>query len=140
LVDNTVVIPLAWRVSAQDAIATVARAKVWSRWDLQDANLRVWYTDWLPDGNPGRQALLWRVTLINPERGIPSERYAVADVDAVTGRIVEFMVYGGQPPAPNKKAKEQLRKLLEKLPNPKQPFKVAPPTIFQQARQNKVGP
>lgn len=139
LIDDALTIPLIWRLSADDAVAAVAHAKGWTDWELQDVELIVWYVR-LPDGNPDfrRQILLWHVVLIHPQGGIPSQRYADADVDAVTGEIVEWHIYGGQPPRLNNIQKADALKRLAKQPKPKRNVKIIPPpTVFQLAKARK---
>lgn len=136
LVDDAVTVPLTWRLSAQDAIAAVVRAKGWTAWNLADISLHVWYR-WFADGNidMSRQLLMWRVSLRNPQASTFQDSYAEADVDAVTGEIVQFHIFGGPPPRLSAKDKAEALKRLAKQPKSRQNGKIVPPpTVFQLAK------
>lgn len=147
LCQDPVTVPLAWRVSGDQAIAAVGRLRGWSAWKLEYLQLHVGYrSDYFDEKNrvlqSVGQAVLWHVKLwgpAGPSRQDDWRRFADVEVDAVTGQIAREYRYSGQPRRPDRKVFEQAKNLLARAPKPNPDHPLAPPpTIFETVKAMKA--
>lgn len=134
LIDDPITIPLQVNLTRQEAIQAVINKIKWQHPDVRAADLSIWYIG----GYPGRQALLWRLEMANPEATTGKDSYVWADVDAATGQVYSLGEPGGfVKMEPNTKAQG------EAVPTPKIDMEAirkdkVPPTVFQLAKLKKA--
>ena len=133
LIDDPVTIPIQVNLTRQEAIQAVINKIKWQHPDVRAADLSIWYIG----GYPGRQALLWRLEMANPEAATGKDSYVWADVDAATGKVYSLGEPGGFV-----KMKPVSKAQGEAVPMPKIDMEAVrkdklPPTVFQLAKLKK---
>jgi hypothetical protein len=139
LVDDPVVIPLPANIlDKETALRKVARDRGWTRPVIENARLAIWYVP----SYPGRQTLLWRFELRNPDARNLRDSFVWADVDAVTGKITRLGLPGGTGPVPPSMKSRQPPKPSGPSPRAKPDLKAArkqniPLTVFETVKTRR---